>query len=72
MILIINDKRFQLEDGEVFQTKQINDLFSLDTRQTNYTNTIKIPRTPTNIENFDFLGIVGNESQIPYITNVCY
>lgn len=69
--LYINNKLLELSnDTQQFtRTLQVNDLLSLDTRQTNFTKNIKIPKTPRNILAFDYLGIVGNNSNIPYQKN---
>jgi hypothetical protein len=48
----------------------VNDILSLDDRQTNFTKNIRIARTPSNItSNGFFLGVVGNSSNLPYQTN---
>lgn len=69
--LYLNDKLIELatETSQFSRTLQVNDLVSLDNRQTNFTKNIKIPKTPTNILNMDFLGVVGNNSNLPYQRN---
>lgn len=69
MRLYIGNTELPLESNVIAQTKQINDLFSLDTRQANFTNTIKVPKTPQAIEALGLLGIPGNTSDRPYIKN---
>lgn len=71
MRIEIEGKLLELDTNKIVQTKQINDLFNLNTRQTNYTNEFKVPRTPTNENIFDSLGIAGNTSIAPYIRNQC-
>ncbi|TRX34961.1 hypothetical protein FNW52_12530 [Flavobacterium sp. ZT3R18] len=69
--LYINNKEIELADvTEISKTFQVNDLASLSNRQTNFTKNIKIPKTPKNILTMDFLGVVGNDSNLPYQKNV--
>lgn len=71
MRLFILGQEIELkDDGKLAQTKQVNDILSLSTRQTNYTNSFSIPRTAKNIRTFEGLGIIGNDSNIPYQKNV--
>lgn len=56
-------------ETNIVQTKQVNDLFSLNTRQTNITNSFKIPKTGEVLKAFEFLGVSGNISSIPYTIN---
>jgi hypothetical protein len=73
MILYIAGRKIELsEKTKVAQTKQANDLISLNTRQTNYTNRFKIPLTSSNKKAMAFLGIVGSTSQLPYQRNEAY
>lgn len=73
MILYIAGRKIELsEKTKVAQTKQANDLISLNTRQTNYTNRFKIPLTSSNKKAMAFLGIVGGTSQLPYQRNDAY
>ena len=70
MRLFILGQEIELkDDGKLAQTKQVNDILSLSTRQTNYTNSFSIPRTAKNIRTFEDLGIIGNDSNIPYQKN---
>ncbi|PCH95888.1 MAG: hypothetical protein COB83_07220 [Gammaproteobacteria bacterium] len=64
--LYINGERVYLSDRVVARTLQINDFREVKDRQANYSNNIKIPRTPENIKTFQFLGIDGNTSTIAY------
>jgi len=71
MRLFILGQEIELKnDGKLAQTKQVNDILSLSTRQTNYTNSFSIPRTAKNIRTFEGLGIIGNDSNVPYQKNV--
>ncbi|WP_228853253.1 hypothetical protein [Aegicerativicinus sediminis] len=70
MRLLINGYRIDLYAGtRIKQTKQVNDIGDLDTRQTNFTNKLTVPGTPNNVRAFNFLGIPGNQSNIPYQKN---
>lgn len=71
--LIINNIEFELpEKTKIAQTKQVNDLISLSSRQSNYTATITLPLTANNVRGMNSLGIIGNNSNIPYQRNSCY
>jgi hypothetical protein len=73
--VFINNNRLDLVDKSVSQTFQINDIGNLDTRQTSYTNSFKVPKTPNNIRLFNGLSFVGkyhevdlDSEQFPYGT----
>lgn len=73
MRLIINGLQMDTFAGtDIAQTKQTNDLLSIETKQTNYTNQFDLPMTPTNVANMKYLSLVGNTSDIPYKKNECY
>lgn len=73
MKLFINNYEIELSDKtNVARTLQVNDLISLNSRQTNFTATFKIPKTKNNIFAFKNLGIVGNVSNVPYEKNDVY
>ena len=69
--LYINDVEIELtNDTTSFaRTLQVNDLMNLENRQTNFTKNITVPKTPKNIQTFDWLGVVGNQSLLPYQKN---
>lgn len=72
LILFINGQQVDLEPKAVIaQTKQVNDLNSLDNRQTNFTNKFKLPMTAKNVKIMQHLSLPGNNSDIPYQKNVC-
>jgi hypothetical protein len=48
------------------QTKQVNNIVNLHTRQTNATNNFALPKTADNIKKLKALGIIGNLSDKPY------
>lgn len=71
--LIINNIEIELEPSKpIARTLQINDIASLNNRQANFSPTFSIPRTAKNITAFQKLGIVGNNSAIPYQRNNAY
>jgi len=73
MRLIINNFEIELSDKtKITRTLQVNDIVSLSTRQSNYTNSFSVPRTPNNIVAMQKLGIIGVNSQVPYQRNNCY
>jgi hypothetical protein len=73
MRLIINGIDIELtEKQNISRTLQVNDIVSLSNRQSNYTNTFTIKRTPKNERTFELLGIVGATSFLPYQKNECY
>lgn len=73
MRLIINNFEIELSDKtKITRTLQVNDIVSLSSRQSNYTNTFSVPRTPKNIIAMQKLGIIGINSQVPYQRNSCY
>lgn len=72
LLLYINGQLTDLDAGQVIaQTKQVNDLNSLENRQASYTNKFKLPKTANNIRIMDFLTLAGNTSNIPYQKNEC-
>ena len=48
------------------QTKQVNDIANLTSRNSNFTQSIKIPRTAVNIPIFQDAFNVGSQTTIPY------
>lgn len=73
MRLIINNQEIELDQKtRIIQTKQNNDIASIETRQTHFTDQFDIPKTAHNIKAFDFLGMVGNTSNTPYQKNECH
>lgn len=73
MRLIINGFDIELEpDEKIARTLQVNDILSLNNRQSNYTNTFSIRRTDKNKKTFELLGVVGIDNFLPYQKNECY
>lgn len=64
--LYINGNLVYLSDRVVSRTLQVNDFREVKDRQANFSNSIKIPKTPENIKTFEYLGVVGNISTISY------
>lgn len=72
LLLYINGQLADLDAGTVIaQTKQVNDLNSLDNRQANYTNKFRLPKTANNTRIMQFLTLPGNTSAVPYQKNEC-
>ena len=68
--LYINGQLVELSpNSKISLTRQVNDIASVDNRQAHFTRTIDIPKTPNNIKIFDYLGVVGNNSNVPYQKN---
>lgn len=53
-------------DTQISETKQINDFFEIQDRQSSYSNNFTVPGTPTNRKVFKMLGLVGSVSTTPY------
>jgi len=66
--LIINGKSIELlkKGQDIKYTRQIADVFDIASVSSSYTNSFNIPKTPKNTEIFEHLGIVGDQSTIPY------
>ena len=65
-LLYINNVLIELPEKSIARTLQVSDLSKLATRQSSFSNNIKIPRTPNNILAFEMLGLTGNGSLLPY------
>lgn len=65
--IYINDSKLDLKPADtVALTKQINDIAEIQKRQADYTNQFTIPKTPNNVQVFEYLNIAGNQSTKPY------
>lgn len=60
------------EGTVIKQTKQTNDIASIETRQTNFTPQFDLPKTPNNVAAMQHLSLVGNTSDIPYQKNEAF
>jgi hypothetical protein len=70
MRLFILNQEVELKDNSrLAQTKQVNNIARLDNRQTNLTNNFSLPKTAKNKRIADGLGLVGNNSNVPYQKN---
>lgn len=73
MRLIINGFDVELtESQKISRTLQVNDILTLSNRQSNYTNTFAVKRTDVNKQIFEYLGVVGSTTILPYRKNECY
>ena len=73
MRLIINGFDIELtESQKISRTLQVNDILTLSNRQSNYTNTFSIKKTDVNKQIFEYLGVVGSTTVLPYRKNECY
>jgi hypothetical protein len=66
-LLYIGGELCELPRGfSIAQTKQVNDISNITTRNTNFTQAVKLRKTATNIRIMQNAGLVGNESNLPY------
>lgn len=70
-ILRIAGKEVDIIPNSIDRTIQINDLGSAESRESSYSQTIKLPKTARNQMVFNFLGVVGNMSTAPYSKLSC-
>lgn len=69
-ILYINGNLIELSEASpIAQTKQVNDIISLENRQTNFTNKFTVKPTANNVRAMGKLYLTGNQSNIPYQKN---
>lgn len=66
--IIINGKGIELlKKGQgIKYTRQIADVFDISSVSSSYTNSFSVPKTPLNTQIFEHLGMVGDQSTIPY------
>ena len=56
--------------GDSFKlTRQIADVFDLASVSASYSNSFSIPKTPSNTRVFQYLGLAGDTSSVPYTKN---
>ena len=70
-LIYINSQLVDAPNLSFAQTKQVNDIANLTTRNSNFTQTIKIPRTAQNKRIFDNAFNVGSQSNVPYTKATC-
>jgi hypothetical protein len=70
--VFINSGEVELVKGVTFaQTKQANDIANLTTRNSNFTQNIKLARTSENERILLRAGLIGSNSRFPYQRNTC-
>jgi hypothetical protein len=71
-LVYINGKQIEVGASVSFaRTLQVNDIANITTRNSNYTQSIKIPRTAKNIRIMESVFNVGNTSNVPYQKATC-
>lgn len=55
-----------LKGAEIKYTKQVADIFDIAKVSSSYTNSFQVPKTNNNSQIFEGLGLVGDNSTIPY------
>jgi hypothetical protein len=71
-LIYINGNLVELNNNVSFtQTKQVNDIANITNRNSNFTQTIKAPRTANNRKIFEGAFNVGSTADIPYQRAVC-
>lgn len=65
-IILDSGEKLELEQESIKYTKQCNDIAELSSRQTNFTDSFSLPKTPNNTRVLDMLGIAGDVSRLPY------
>ena len=65
--IYINEQQLDTNsDTKIAETRQVNDFFDIKYRQTSYTSSFKLPRTPKNVAILQGMGMVANTSLTPY------
>ena len=67
--IVFKDEVLETNQETIKYTKQVNDIAELETRQTSFTSSFDLPKTPQITQAFEQLGIVGDTSQVPYLRN---
>lgn len=70
-ILYIAGNEVDIIPNTINRNLQINDLGSAEDRQSNYSNTVKLPITAKNKQVMNFLGVAGSNSRTPYTQLHC-
>lgn len=68
--LYINNELVDSEEQEFRFTLQVNDFFDLKTRQSSFSENIKLPKTSRNIKIFELAGAYPHSSNVPYQRNM--
>jgi len=65
--LYVNGEQVDLKNSSpLAYTMQVNDIGDIANRQSSFSRTIELPLTPINKRIFEFLGVAGNNSILPY------
>ncbi|MEC4048774.1 hypothetical protein OX284_004975 [Flavobacterium sp. SUN046] len=68
--LYINGEQVDLMPStSISRTLQVNDISSLENRQSSFTRNIDLPKSPINTKVFNYLGVIGNQSNAAYQRN---
>jgi hypothetical protein len=67
--IVFNNEVLETNTETIKYTKQVNDIAELETRQTSFTDSFDLPKTPQITQAFEHLGIVGDYSKTPYFKN---
>lgn len=70
-IIYIDGKKVNNNPISFTQTKQVNDIANITTRNSNFTQTVKVPRTATNSIIFEMAFNIGSSSTVPYKKATC-
>ncbi len=65
-LLYINDILIELTEKSIAYTLQVSDIAEIKDRNADYTNNIKIPKTPDNVLALEMLATIGNTTEIQY------
>ncbi len=70
-IILLNGKQVDTPKVSFAQTRQVNDIANLTTRNSNLTTSVKLPKTDKNVLIIENVSSVGNNSNIPYTKIRC-
>jgi len=71
--IIVNGEDLDMyPDDNVNLNIRVNDLDDISTRNSTFSNTVKIPATDKNKRIFNYLGVIGNQSRKPYEKIRCH
>lgn len=71
--IIVNNKALELYEGTSIKYNiQNSDFFDVANLKASYTNSFTVPKTPTNTEILEGLGLVGDTSEVPYTKTEAY
>jgi len=70
-IILLNGQQVDASKVTFAQTRQVNDIANLTTRNSNLTSSVKLPKTDKNVLIIENIGSVGNNSNLPYTKIRC-